>query len=100
MPKALTHSSLVGAFFMPSRAPPPPLELLLTSANDAVLLKFFQVAERLNCSDSTVRRLVKSGALRPVFIGPSKSSAGQRFRSEDIDAWLEERRPGGGGEAA
>lgn len=72
----------------------------MTSA-DPVLLKFFQVAERLNCSDSTVRRLVKSGALRPVFIGPNKSPAGQRFRSQDIDAWLEQQRPdGGGGEAA
>jgi excisionase family DNA binding protein len=72
----------------------------MSPTNGAHLLKFSQVAERLNCSDSTVRRLVKSGVLPTVCIGPTKSSSGQRFRPEDIERYIESRTSGGGGQAA
>jgi excisionase family DNA binding protein len=50
------------------------------------LLTTTDVARVLAVSDRTVRRLVASGELRPITVGPSRRLV--RFTREEIDRYL------------
>ena len=51
------------------------------------LLKYRGVGERLDVSDSTVKRLVRGGELEPIRIGRSI-----RFSPQDVEALIARRR--------
>lgn len=51
---------------------------------DYVMLDIKEVMERLELSDSTVRRLVKDGKLRAYRIGVKL-----KFKPEDLDRYIE-----------
>jgi len=61
------------------------------------MLRISEVARRLDCSTSTVRRLIANGELRATqFAGPGTSL---RIDQAVLEAWLEERFVRNGGAA-
>jgi excisionase family DNA binding protein len=53
------------------------------------MLRISDVARRLDCSESTVRRLIATGQLRAgQFAGPNTSV---RISEHVLEAWLEDR---------
>jgi excisionase family DNA binding protein len=53
------------------------------------VLRIADVARRLDCSESTVRRLIANGELKAgQFSGPNTSV---RISEDVLEAWLEER---------
>lgn len=60
------------------------------------MLRISEVARRLDCSTSTVRRLIAAGELPATqFAGPNSSI---RIDEAALEAWLEERFVGSGEE--
>ncbi len=62
------------------------------SQQAAKLMKVEDVAERLNCSISTVYDAVAAGELGAYSVGRRK---GYRFSEEQLQAFLEKRKVGG-----
>jgi excisionase family DNA binding protein len=73
---------------------------LSTLAGRERMLRVGDVAERLDCSDATVRRLVANGELRAGQFGGKHTSI--RIAESVLEDWLAERfiRNSPGGEAA
>jgi excisionase family DNA binding protein len=60
------------------------------------MLRIPDVARRLNCSESTVRRLIANGQLKAgQFAGPNTSV---RIAESVLEEWLQGRFGRGGGE--
>ena len=55
------------------------------------LLSIPAAAERLECSEMHIYRLVSSGELRAVDIRRGAGKSKTRIRSDDIDAYIEAR---------
>jgi excisionase family DNA binding protein len=56
----------------------------MTMVEERTMLDIEEVRDRLDLSDSTVRRLVREGKLRAYRIGRRL-----KFKPEDIDAYVE-----------
>jgi excisionase family DNA binding protein len=67
---------------------------VLTSFDErAALLTVAEVAERLRCSEPTVRRRIRDGELPAHRLGEGRSAL--RVRENELEAWLD-RHPAGG----
>ncbi len=76
---------------MPTKdpAPPPTTPAPRTPAPTSRLLTSRDVAKRLLCDARTVRRLSREGKFpRPIKVGRRL-----RWRTAEVDEWLEHRRP-------
>lgn len=69
---------------------------MTTVADGQKLLRITEVARRLDCSTSTVRRLIAAGELPATqFAGPNSSI---RIDEAVLEEWLHQRFVGNGGE--
>lgn len=52
-----------------------------------------EVADILHLSEASVRRLVRLGMLRPLYVGPSSDKGAPRFASTEVRRFIESRSP-------